>query len=83
MRPAFFVTMLLLLPLAQGLGPSLFPEEVLGEERVLVLEEGVWTQELWASLSHVGYTPLRMLSSTEVLVWDSSEGNENIGRSCE
>jgi hypothetical protein len=79
MRPAFFVTMLLLLPLAQGLGPSLFPEETLGEERVLVLEEGVWTQELWASLFHVGYTPLRMLSSTEVLVWDSSEGSEIVG----
>ena len=72
MRPAFFVTMLLLLPLAQGLGASPFPEQVLGQEQVLILEEGVWTQELWMSLEDVGYTPLRMMSSTEVLVWRSA-----------
>ena len=73
MRPALFVTMLLLLPLAQGLGSSLFPVDISGEERVLILEEGVWTQELWESLGDVGYAPLRMLSSTEVLVWSSSD----------
>ena len=73
MRPALFVTMLLLLPLAQGLGSPLFPEEVSGKEHVLVLEEGVWTQDLWTSLTDTGYTPLRMLSSAEVLVWGSSD----------
>jgi len=47
MRPGLFVTMLLLLPLAQGLGPSLSPERLSGEEQVLILDEGVWSQELW------------------------------------
>ena len=72
MRPALFVTMLLLLPLAQGLGPSLIPEQNSGGERVLILEEGVWTQDMWTSLADVGYTPLRMLSPSEVLVWKVS-----------
>ena len=79
MRPALFVTMLLLLPLAQGLGTPLVPEGVSGEEQVLVLEEGVWTQGLWTSLTDVGYAPLRMLSSTEVLVWGSSDASPVLG----
>jgi len=73
MRPALFVTMLLLLPLVQGLGPSLLPGPVSGEEQVLILDEGVWSQELWMSLGDAGYTPLRMVHPTEVLVWRSVE----------
>ena len=76
MRPALFVTMLLLLPLVQGLGPSLLPERVSGQEQVLILDEGVWSQELWASLEDVGYTPLRMVHPTQVLVWRSAEAGD-------
>tara|TARA_B110000444_G_scaffold75936_1_gene71557 strand:+ start:8924 stop:12103 length:3180 start_codon:yes stop_codon:yes gene_type:complete len=76
MRPAIFVTILLLMPLAQGLGPSLSPELAEGREEVLVLDEGVWSQELWTELHVSGYTPLRMLSPEEVLVWSSSDADE-------
>ena len=73
MRPGLFVTMLLLLPLAQGLGPSLSPERLSGEEQVLILDEGVWSQELWTALDDTGYTPLRMVNPTEILVWRSPD----------
>jgi len=73
MRPALFVTMLLLLPLVQGLGPSLLPERISEQEQILILDEGVWSQEMWASLDDTGYTPLRMVHPTEVLVWRSAE----------
>ena len=73
MRPALIVTMLLLLPLVQGFSPSLNPENSVGVERVLVLDEGVWSQEQWDSLKDSGHTPLRMLSSMELLTWKSPE----------
>ncbi len=73
MRPGLFVTMLLLLPLAQGLGPSLSPERLSGEEQVLILDEGVWSQELWTALDDTGYTPLRMVHPTKIFVWRSPE----------
>ena len=73
MRPAFIVTLLLLLPIVQGLSPSLEPEKAIGGEHGLVLEEGFWTQEQWGALESFGYTPLRMLSSAEVLTWKSSD----------
>lgn len=69
MRPAFIVTLLLLLPIAQGLSPSLTPENPHGSELVLVLEEGFWSQEQWDALKDSGYSPLRMLSPDEVLTW--------------
>ena len=79
MRPAFIVTLLLLLPIVQGLSASFEPEETLGGERVLVLEEGFWTQEQWSALKDSGYTPLRMLNSAEVLTWKSPGAEELAG----
>ena len=76
MRPAFIVTLLLLLPIVQGLSPSLEMEKAAGGEHVLVLEEGLWTQEQWDTLESFGYTPLRMLSSSEVLTWKSPDAVE-------
>jgi len=73
MRPGLIVTMLLLLPLVQGLAPAPLPEPPLGEEQVLILDEGVWSQELWVALYGAGYTPLRMVSPAEILVWSSPD----------
>ena len=83
MRPAFIVTLLLLLPIVQGLSPSLEQEKAIGGEHVLVLEEGLWTQEQWDTLESFGYTPLRMLSSSEVLTWKSPDAVELDGISQE
>ena len=79
MRPVFLVMMLLLLPLVQGFAPPGFSEELTGEERVLVLEQGTWTQEQWMELYDEGYTPLRMIHPSEVLVWHSPGASEIVG----
>ena len=73
MRPAFIVTLLLLLPIAQGLSPSFTPENLNGNELVLVKDDGIWSQEDWGALAEFGYTPLRMLSPAEVLTWKSHD----------
>ncbi len=73
MRPAFIVTLLLLLPIAQGLSPSFTPENFNGNELVLVKDDGFWSQEEWGALAELGYTPLRMLSPAEVLTWKSHD----------
>lgn len=83
MRPAFFITLLLLLPIVQGLGPSLTPEKSSGGEQVLVLNEGFWSQEQWDSLKDEGYTPLRMLHPAQVLAWRSPEAMNVEGVSVE
>lgn len=76
MRPAFIVTLLLLLPIAQGLSPSFTTENLNGNERVLVKDDGIWSQEEWDALAEFGYTPLRMLSPAEVLTWKSPDAAE-------
>ena len=73
MRPALFITMLMLLPLVQGLGPTVPGSNEEGTEYLLELEEGVWSQELWDSLASTGHTPLRMVSPNQVLVWRSTD----------
>ena len=73
MRPALFITMLMLLPLVQGLGPTVPGSNEEGAEYLLELEEGVWSQELWDSLASTGHTPLRMVSPNQVLVWRSTD----------
>lgn len=79
MRPAFFVMMLLLLPLVQGFAPPAPLGDYAGEEQVLVLDKGVWSQEQWMALYDVGYTPLRMVHPSEVLVWRSPGADEIMG----
>ena len=71
MRPALFITMLLLLPLVQGLGPTVPGSNENGAEYLLELEDGIWSQTLWDSLAPTGHTPLRMVSPNQVLVWRS------------
>ncbi|MDB2593490.1 S8 family serine peptidase, partial [Euryarchaeota archaeon] len=73
MRPALFITMLMLLPLVQGLSPTVPSSNEEGAEYILELEDGVWSQERWDSLASTGHTPLRMVSPNQVLVWRSPD----------
>jgi len=73
MRGLMIAIMMLLLPLASAISnppdaPS-FESEAGGLEMVLILNEGVWTQEAWNDLEKQGFLPLRTLSERAVLVW--------------
>tara|TARA_B100001093_G_scaffold116976_1_gene109329 strand:- start:5338 stop:8487 length:3150 start_codon:yes stop_codon:yes gene_type:complete len=71
MRRALMLTIVLLLPLVQGLNaPQPMPADY-GSEVVLESPSEEWTQAMWSALPENGYTPLRMVSQTEVLAWQS------------
>ena len=65
--------MLMLLPLVQGLSPTVPGSNEEEAEYILELEDGVWSQERWDSLASTGHTPLRMVSPNQVLVWRSPD----------
>ena len=69
------MVMLMLVPLASGT-TLLWPDEVepVGSEHLLVLEEGVWTSQQWASLTEQGVQPLRSIDPQTLLVWGDMEG---------
>ena len=58
MRAVFIVTVLMLAPLAQGIGDGFFEIKKSGSEQILHLDEGVWGQEEWDNLDGSGFTPL-------------------------
>lgn len=64
------MVMLMLVPLASGT-TLLWPDEIepIGSEHLLVLEEGVWTSQQWASLTEQGIQPLRTVDPQTLLVW--------------
>ena len=73
MRAVFIVTVLMLAPLAQGIGDGFSEIKKSGSEQILHLDEGVWGQEEWDNLDGSGFTPLRLLDSSKLLVWRSAE----------
>ena len=76
---------LLLIPLASGLHTPLHPVDELnsvgGQERLLVLEDGVWTSEHWSKLLVDGVQPLRSVRPDALLVWDEGGVSTNRGAS--
>ena len=74
------MVLVLLLPLASGWQtPSLPPEAQVnahqGEERLLILDEGVWTSEHWQALLSHGIQPLRSVTPEALLVWQNGPLN--------
>ena len=76
MRGLFLAVLLLVAPLP--LGEVSDERTFSGEEILLQLPEGqVWGQEDWSLLDTFGYTPLRSISPSEILVWALKEGAEH------
>ena len=68
MRSLLLAVLLLAAPLP--LGDVNDKEVYSGEEVLLLLPEGqVWGQSDWDMLSDFGFTPLRSISASELLVW--------------
>ena len=74
MRAAVWVVLLLLVPMTSGAAPDLLPEEYVetGRERLLVLNQGVWTSHDWGTLEEHGIQPLRSVRANALLVWMGS-----------
>jgi hypothetical protein len=75
---AEWMVLLLLLPLASGLQTPGTPHApplpvVSGHERLLVLDEGVWTSADWQNLLKKGVQPLRSVSPEALLVWQEGQ----------
>ena len=75
MRGAVCMVLLLLVPLASGLNTEFPVDPPVTEtgERLLVLDEGVWTSERWAMLEEQGIQPLRTVRHDALLVWMGDE----------
>lgn len=72
MRSLLLAALLLVAPLP--LGDVNDETYYSGEETILLLqEEQVWEQSDWDMLSDFGFTPLRSISSSELLVWKFEE----------
>ena len=73
MRSLLLAVLLLVAPLPLGdVNDETFYS---GEEAILLLPEGqVWKQSDWDMLSDFGFTPLRSISASELLVWKLEEG---------
>ena len=70
MRKAVWAIVLLLAPLASGMGLEQQDDlELNGHEVLLVLQDGVWTSERWAMVEEAGVQPLRSVRSDALLVW--------------
>ena len=70
MRKAVWAIVLLLAPLASGMGFEQQDDlELNGHEVLLVLQDGVWTSERWAMVEEAGVQPLRSVRSDALLVW--------------
>ena len=72
MRSLLLAVLLLVAPLPIGdVNDETFYS---GEESILLLPEGqVWRQSDWDMLSDFGFTPLRSISASELLVWKINE----------
>ena len=72
MRSLLLAVLLLVAPLPiGGVNDETFYS---GEESILLLPEGqVWGQANWDLLSDFGFTPLRLISASELLVWKVEE----------
>ena len=72
MRSLLLAVLLLVAPLPIGdVNDETFYS---GEESILLLPEGqVWGQSDWDMLSDFGFTPLRSISASELLVWKINE----------
>ena len=76
MRGAIWAMVLLLAPLASGLGLHPLPDDAAGgREALLVLDDGVWTSERWSMLEEQGVQPLRSVRSDALLVWMNAADN--------
>ena len=76
MRGAIWAMVLLLAPLASGLGLHPLPDDAAGgREALLVLEDGVWTSQRWSMLEEQGVQPLRSVRSDALLVWMNAADN--------
>ena len=76
MRPAIILLLILLMPLSTAFltdntGSPIAMGE--GQEIEIILNEGYWTQDNWNVVKNNGLTPLRIISSTTLLVWSSGE----------
>ena len=72
MRSLLLAVLLLVAPLP--LGDVNDERYYSGEEAILLLPEGkVWTQSDWDMLNDFGFTPLRSISASELLVWKLEE----------
>ena len=72
MRSLLLAVLLLVAPLP--LGEVNDERYYSGEEAILLLPEGqVWTQSDWDMLNEFGFTPLRSISASELLVWKLEE----------
>ena len=70
MRKAVWAIVLLLAPLASGMGFEQQDDlELNGHEVLLVLQDGFWTSERWAMVEEAGVQPLRSVRSDALLVW--------------
>ena len=72
MRSLLLAVLLLVAPLPIGdVNDETFYS---GEESILLLPEGqVWGQANWDLLSDFGFTPLRLISASELLAWKVEE----------
>ena len=75
MRGAVCMVLLLLVPLASGLNTEFPVDPPVAEtgERLLVLDEGVWTSDRGAMLEEQGIQPLRTVRHDALLVWMGDE----------
>ena len=75
MRGAVCMVLLLLVPLASGLNTEFPVSPPVAEtgERLLILDEGVWTSDRWAMLEEQGIQPLRTVRHDALLVWMGDE----------
>ncbi len=73
MRSLLLAVLLLVAPLP--LGDVIDETFYSGEEALLLLPGGrVWEQSDWDMLNDFGFTPLRLVSASELLVWKLEEG---------
>ena len=73
MSKAWAMIVLAFMPLVSGIyAPPVEPElpaTMMGNERLLVLESGVWDSDGWLELTEYGLTPLRVVDQQSLLVW--------------
>ncbi|MBL6806828.1 MAG: S8 family serine peptidase [Candidatus Poseidonia sp.] len=75
MRTAWWLVLLFVLPLASGLQtPAYMPKpDIGGEEKLLRLDQAVWTSQAWEEMEQHGVVPLRVVSPETLLVWHPTQ----------